>query len=103
MAYRDYNGQITIDEVAAKNDVRRINEAISKLEASKNSMNQLIQQSNEMKGATAQAIEAKASELKRQIEALINTLNQEAYAINQTVAKYKRLDQEVKLAIQRQQ
>ena len=101
MAYRDYNGKITIDEVAAKNDVKKINAAIAKLETARNSVNQLMQQSSVMKGETGQAIVSKSGEMKRNLDALINNLRQEVTAINQTVAKYKRLDQQVKAAIQR--
>ncbi|MCM1244434.1 MAG: hypothetical protein NC293_02180 [Roseburia sp.] len=101
MAYRDYNGKITIDENAAKNDVRKINAAIAKLETARGSVSHLIQQSSAMKGQTGQAIASKSGELQKNLDVLIRNLRQEVTAINQTVAKYKRLDQQVKAAIQR--
>lgn len=101
MAYRDHNGKITIDETAAKRDVQRINASVAKLEAARNSVNHLMQQSSAMKGQTGQAIAAKSGELQKKLDDLIVDLRREVIAINQTVAKYKRLDQEVKAAIQR--
>lgn len=101
MAYRDYNGKITIDETAAKNDIRKINAAIAKLEAARNSVNHLIQQGATMKGQTGQAIVSKSGDLQKHLNDLIRNLRQEVTAINQTVSKYKRLDQQVKAAIQR--
>lgn len=101
MAYRDYNGKITIDETAARNDIRKINAAIAKLEAARNSVNHLIQQASSMKGQTGQAIVSKSGELQKQLNDLIGNLSTEVTAINQTVAKYKRLDQQVKAAIRR--
>lgn len=101
MAYKDYNGKITIDETAAKKDVQKIKAAIAKLEAARSSVNQLMQQSSAMKGQTGQAIASKSSEMSRNLDNLIRNLQKEVTAINQTVAKYKRLDQQVKQAIQR--
>lgn len=101
MGYKDYNGKITIDEVAANKDVKRFREAISKLEAARNSVNQLIQQGSQTRGNTGNAIVSKGNEIKRQLDMLINNLNNEISVINKTVAKYKRLDQEVKAMITR--
>jgi uncharacterized protein YlxW (UPF0749 family) len=101
MAYRDYNGKITIDEVAAKKDINRINEAILKMENAGNSINQLVQQGTQMKGQSAQALVSKGSELKKQIDKLINSLQAESSSISKAVAKYKRIDQEVKAAMER--
>lgn len=99
MAYKDYNGKIMIDEVAANNDIKKLRQAIGKLEESKNAINQVIYQGNQTKGAVGTAIVTKGNELKGQLQSLINNLNSEISSINQTVAKYKRLDQEVKAII----
>ena len=97
MAYHDYNGRITIDDAVAARDIRKIKSAIEKLNDASNSMNQLLSVSSEIKGHTGNAIQSRAQEQKRQLDAM---LNQTCNAINQTVQKYKRLDREVKAAIE---
>lgn len=99
MAYKDFNGKITIDEVAARQDIEKINIAIMKLEEAKNALNQVIQQGTHTKGSTGSAIVSKGSELKKQLDIMTNNLNNEVRAIRQTVEKYKRLDAEVKAEI----
>jgi uncharacterized protein YlxW (UPF0749 family) len=54
-----------------------------------------------MKGQSAQALVSKGSELKKQIDKLINSLQAESSSISKAVAKYKRIDQEVKAAMER--
>lgn len=102
MAYRDYNGKITIDELAAKRDIQKINEAVKRLEKARDNLNQLISQGSAMKGSSGEALVSKGVELKRRVEKLISNLQQEVAFINGTIEKYKRLDREVKEAIQRQ-
>jgi type VII secretion effector (TIGR04197 family) len=103
MAYHDYNGKITIDDTAAARDVRKIQSAIEKLNDAGDSMMQLMSAASEIKGNTGNAIQSRAQEQKRQLDALISNLNQTCNAINQTVEKYKRLDREVKAAIESRQ
>ena len=100
MAYHDYNGRITIDDAVAARDIRKIKSAIEKLNDASNSMNQLLSVSSEIKGHTGNAIQSRAQEQKRQLDAMISNLNQTCNAINQTVQKYNRLDREVKAAIE---
>lgn len=100
MAYHDYNGKITIDDVAAARDIQKIRTAMDKLDSARNSMSQLITFASEIKGHTGNAIQSRAQEQKRQLDTMISNLNQTCNAINQTVEKYKRLDREVKAAIE---
>ena len=64
MAYRDYNGKITIDEVAAGSDVRKISAAIRKLEAARDAANRMVQEAASLKGQTGAAIEEKGRQMK---------------------------------------
>lgn len=102
MAYHDYNGKITIDDVAAARDIQKIRTAMDKLDSARNSMSQLITFASEIKGYTGNAIQSRAQEQKRQLDTMISNLNQTCNAIDQTVEKYKRLDREVKAAIEAQ-
>lgn len=96
MALYDENGRITIDEVAAQRDVKKIREALSYLNESRRTINNLIQQATATQGETGSAIIEKAGELRGQIDALIARLNETESFINKTVAHYQRVDQQVK-------
>lgn len=99
MAYKDANGRITIDEVAAQKDVRNILAAVEKLNESKNAIYQLILNASDMKGETVSAIAEKGTEIKADIEAMIKNLETTADFIIKTVNYYKKLDSEIKNAI----
>ena len=47
MAYYDFNGTITIDEVAAKRDIQKINLVIPRLEAAKATLDRLREEGEE--------------------------------------------------------
>ena len=88
MAYRDMNGNITINENAANADIKRLCAAKQYLVDSENAINSLIKQAADGQGETA-------NELKMQIEKLISALENTEDYISRTVAKYKRIDKEV--------
>ena len=93
MAYRDMNGNITINENAANADIKRLCAAKQYLVDSENAINSLIKQAADGQGETA--VVEKANELKMQIEKLISALENTEDYISRTVAKYKRIDKEV--------
>lgn len=95
MAYRDMNGNITINENAANADIKRLCAAKQYLVDSENAINSLIKQAADGQGETATAVVEKANELKMQIEKLISALENTDDYISRTVAKYKRIDKEV--------
>lgn len=95
MAYRDMNGNITINENAANADIKRLCAAKQYLVDSENAINSLIKQAADGQGETATAVVEKANELKMQIERLISALENTEDYISRTVAKYKRIDKEV--------
>lgn len=94
MAYRDMNGNITINENAANADIKRLCAAKQYLVDSENAINSLIKQAADGQGETATAVVEKANELKMQIERLISALENTEDYISRTVAKYKRIDKE---------
>ena len=99
MAYYDENGRITIDEVAAQADIRRIETAIASLNNSKKAINNLIQQATSEQGQTSSAIIEKATEMRNQIDAVISRLSETASFISRTVTHYQWVDQKIKEAI----
>lgn len=100
MAYYDYNGTITIDENAARADINRIQSAIPKLTAVSGILERMIQEGCSAQGETALAIVEKAGDLNRQVSQLTALLREEAQLIQQTVARYQLLDQQVKQTIE---
>lgn len=100
MAYYDFNGTITIDENAAMADVYRIESAIPKLTDVSGVLERIIQEGSGTQGETGTAVVEKAGDLYRQANQLVALLREEAQLIRQTVARYQRLDQEVKQRIE---
>lgn len=100
MAYRDENGTITIDEIAAAKDIKRITEAIAILEESRRTLSKLSKHAaTDGKGKTAAAAEAVSNELIKRINAMISNLNETKAFIKKTVEHYQYLDQQIKAII----
>lgn len=99
MAYYGENGKITIDEVAAQADIRRIEAAISSLNNSKKAIENLIQQASSEQGQTSTSVIEKATEMKKHIDEMIGRLSETASFISQTVSHYQLVDQKIKEAI----
>ena len=100
MAYKDSSGRITIDEQAAAQDIRRLQEAAQILKDSRKAIANIINQASGEQGLTARAICEKAREMCNNIDALINRLNETSSFISRTVAHYQEVDRQVKEAIQ---
>lgn len=95
MAYYDENGRITIDEVAAQNDIRRTAEAQRIMEGVLRRLKQLLLETGDFQGETAGAITEKAGELMNETKRLIGNLEETQTYISKTVAYYKWLDEEI--------
>lgn len=92
MAYRDASGAITIDEAVAYGDISKIRSAISYLQQSRQSVNQLIGCVEPMQGQTGAAIGEKALELRSRLDALVANLETSAALISATVSRYQQID-----------
>ena len=99
MAYRDFNGTITIDEAAANRDISKINQVIPKLKGARSSLMTLRGQAISTKGETGNALQEKTSELISQIDKQIAHLEATTSLIKRTVRHYQILDQKVKAHI----
>lgn len=100
MAYKDSSGRITIDEQAAAQDIRRLQEAMQILKDSRKAIVNIINQASGEQGLAAQAICEKAREMCNAIDALVNRLSETSSFISRTVAHYQEVDRQVKEAIQ---
>lgn len=100
MAYHDQNGNITIDDEAAKRDVQRMKEAISYLTESRDRMRKLMEMSSSGQGEALSAITEKAGEMINKINDMIARLDESIGFINKTVQHYFMVDQEIKKAVQ---
>lgn len=100
MAFKDQNGKITIDEVAAKNDILRIESAINSLNNSRQAINNLIHQATNGQGQASTAVIEKASEMRGQIDDMVRRLKETSSFISQTVSYYQKLDMQIKQEIE---
>ena len=92
MAYRDENGKITIDDVAAGEDIKKqaiLQNALQSLRAAQT-------EGANSKGQTAQAIYDKSQELINQIQRLDNNLEETTNYIRHVLAVYKAKDEMLK-------
>lgn len=99
MAYRDASGAITIDEAVAYGDISKIRSAISYLQQSRQSINQLIGCVEPMQGQTGAAIGEKSMGLRSRVDALIANLETSAALISATVSRYQQIDAALAQAI----
>lgn len=86
------DSDIRIIQDAANADIRKIKQAIAKLEDSQNSVSRLKSASSAMRGQTGQAITEQAEKLSAQIMELIGQLNSSIKTINNTVLWYQAQD-----------
>lgn len=100
MAYKDSSGRITIDENAAARDRKKIRIAITKLEATRRELDNLINQAGNEKGQTSTAVVEKAQELRKKVNGMITNLNETDNFIGRVVQHYFEVDKKVKEAVQ---
>lgn len=96
MAFRDANGRITIDEVAAQRDIANFRAAIDHLRTADTLLTQMIGIASEFSGETGKAIVEACSELQNQIRSLISYSEQTTVSIDKVIRKYEQIDRELK-------
>lgn len=96
MAYRDENGKITIDEVAAQADICKIESAQAILQDALQSLKAAQTEGANSQGQTAQAIHEKAQELISRIQRLDRNLEETTNYIRHVLAVYKAKDEALK-------
>ena len=99
MAYRDANGKITIDEVAAKKDIDNLTFSMECLIAVSEMMKEINMASFEFNGHTAVEIQTYSDELMKLISTLSNDVSETISLIENTVKKYQEIDRSLKETI----
>ena len=100
MALYDENGKITIDDVAANADIKRINASLDKLRASLKTVDGLIEYAaSSQEGKFATAMIDKLTEIKKRRNSMISQLEETAHFIRKVVEHYTALDRAIKEAI----
>lgn len=96
MAFRDENGKITIDEIAAQQDVRNLNRSKENLVSSVNYCKEILAIASEFSGSTGTVITESAIMLQKQIENAIQNIDVAVQNIDSTVKKYQAIDSELR-------
>lgn len=96
MAFKDANGRITIDEVAARKDINNLYASIECLSGVEGYLNQIISSAQTFKGDTGNQIFESASELLGEIKAYKDMIAETCEDITRVVAKYQKIDAEVR-------
>ena len=100
MAFADQNGKITIDEVAAAQDVKNLEQSKALLSQALDLINQTEAQGSAFQGDTGERIVAYSTELKADIQKQIDNIETTINAIKHTVARYQKIDQDLKNQVQ---
>ena len=96
MSYTDGNGLILIDEVAAANDIAKLESAKIKVDETLNYVNQIIVLNSELSGATATAINDSATLYKTRLETQRANIEITISNIRKTVEIYHAIDSRMK-------
>lgn len=99
MAYKDANGRITIDEVAAQKDVNNLNFSLECLMAVNEMLLEINRASFEFSGHTAVEIQTYSDELMKLISTLSEDVTETISLIENTVKKYQEIDRSLKETI----
>lgn len=87
--------RVYINDEAAAADIRRLNEAITKLDDSLNATKRVQQTTSDMKGKTGTAIVEQANRLEAQIKSLKENLSRTIKSIQNAVNEYHEKDSEL--------
>lgn len=96
MAFRDENGRITIDEIAAQQDVRNLRAAVESMASVHGTLRQVDALASSFSGDTGAAIQEVALQLAARLQELMEQAQEAAGTIEATVAKYQAIDANLK-------
>lgn len=99
MAFKDENGRITIDEIAAQQDIRNLNKSKESLSTAIEHLKEIVALAAEFSGNTGTAIGETALQLQKQIQATIDSVDTTSNNIDSTIKKYQAIDAALKDAI----
>lgn len=100
MAFKDENGRITIDEIAAERDVLQLYKSKQALEDALNLVKQIKIEVSEFSGITGETILDSSNHIQAQIDELISETETTIESIKQVVSKYQAIDADIKSKIE---
>lgn len=100
MAFADQNGKITIDEVAAAEDIKNLEQSKILLTQALDLIAQTESQGTAFRGDTGARIVMYSSELRADLKKQLENIETTIAAIKHTVARYQEIDRELKAQIQ---
>lgn len=96
MAFKDENGRITIDEVAAQKDVRNLLKSKENLENVSAKLKEILAVAMEFSGKTGTVIGETAQQLEKEVLAAIARVDETVNTIQVTVKTYQTIDSNLK-------
>lgn len=99
MAFRDENGKITIDEVAAQQDIKNLNKSKENLDTAMTHLKEIVALAAEFSGNTGTVITETALQLQKQVQGTIESIDTTSQNIDATIKKYQAIDQALKETI----
>ena len=99
MAFKDSNGKITIDEIAAQKDIGNLHTSVSYLESALSELNEIAAQAEALQGNTGSQIRTACQTLITNVAAMISETNESAEYIQAVVNKYEAIDASLKQTI----
>lgn len=96
MAFKDSNGKITIDEVAASNDIKNLNKSKENLECAIEKFKEVVSIATEFSGNTGTTIVETSSQMQKMLKEAVTKIETTADNINATVKKYQSIDTSIK-------
>lgn len=100
MAFRDSDGKITIDEVAAEKDIKQLRLSKENMEMALKELQEILLQAEEFSGNTGNQIKDASvimiNDVKKSIEEIETTIGH----IQMTVNKYQQIDKDMKKQIE---
>ncbi|MDR1472248.1 MAG: hypothetical protein LBS75_06970 [Synergistaceae bacterium] len=97
--YRDSSGRIMIDEGEARSDVKKIDSAKSKLAQARDLLNPGKIDGLVVGGSAREALDEKLAKICADLSQLETSCGDTGNFINSTVAKYQRIDREIRDSI----
>lgn len=96
MAFRDENGKITIDEIAAASDIKHIEAAKEHLKIACNLLTTMNNKAIDFSGKTGTSVSDACIALQKHINKLLEAGNVTQKNIECIVKKYERIDSDLK-------
>ena len=96
MAFRDENGRITIDEIAAASDIQHIEAAKEHLTTACNMLTGMNNKALDFSGKTGTSVSEACMALQKQVNKLLEASGITQQKIDGVVKKYEKIDSDLK-------